>query len=391
LSAGSQASLRFLIVTGESSGDLHGASFLRALRELAPGLHAAGIGGPKLRAAGLECLFPAEDLALVGLPGFRELKTTLSVFRRLLKVIKERPPHLLVLIDFPEFNLWLARFAKRYGVPIFYYIAPQVWAWREGRVKLIRRVVDCLAVILPFEVEFYRRHGIEAHFVGHPLLDVVKPCLSRETFFRLIDLRAEKPLIGLFPGSRRREVETLLPVFVETYQRLKGEIPSLQAVVVQAEGLPEHLFHVHGPDLRVVKGYQYEVMQHAEAVLLASGTVTLEAAIVGVPMVVAYKMPRFSFWLARHLVKVPYVSLVNILAGRRLVPELLQDEAEPSRLAEALKPFLTDKDIAAETRRALNDLSHLLGPPGACWRAAELALNFLRRTLPQKDSVISVP
>jgi len=383
LSAGSQTTLRFLIVTGESSGDLHGASFLRALRELAPGLQAQGIGGPKLRAAGLECLFPAEDLGVVGLPSLKELRVIFSVFERLRRLLKEHPPHLLVLIDFPEFNLWLARFAKRYGVPVFYYIGPQVWAWREGRVKLIRRVVDCLAVILPFEVEFYERHGIRAHFVGHPLLDVVKPCLARETFFHLLGLAEERPLLGIFPGSRRKEVETLLPLFLETYRRLKEKDPSLQAVVVQAEGLSDHLFHVHAPDLRVVKGYQYEVMQHARAVLLASGTVTLEAAIVGVPMVVAYKVPKLTYLLAKHLVRVPYVSLVNLLAGRRVVPELLQEEAQAENLAQALKPFLYDEDQNRQVRSVLKDLARLLGPPGACWRAAELALNFLRQTLPK--------
>jgi len=386
LSARSQTTLRFLIVTGESSGDLHGASFLRALRELAPGLQATGIGGPRLRAAGLECLFPAEDLAVVGLPGWRELRTILSVFKRLVRLLKEQPPHLLVLIDFPEFNLWLARFAKRYRVPVFYYIAPQVWAWREGRVKLIRRVVDCLAVILPFEVEFFKRHGVRAHFVGHPLLDVVKPCLSRETLFRLLGLRTDSPLLGLFPGSRRREVESLLPLFVETYLRLKKEQPALQAVVVQAEGLPDHFFHLHAPDLRVVKGYQYEIMQHARAVLLASGTVTLEAAIVGVPMVVAYKVPKLTYFLARHLVKVPYVSLVNLLAGRPVVPELLQEEATPEKLAEALKPLLEERRNQ-EIRKSLTDVSRLLGSPGACWRAAELALDFLRQRLSRANQL----
>ncbi len=359
---------------------------MRALRELAPGLQATGIGGPRLRAAGLECLFPAEDLAVVGLPGWRELRTILSVFKRLVRLLKEQPPHLLVLIDFPEFNLWLARFAKRYRVPVFYYIAPQVWAWREGRVKLIRRVVDCLAVILPFEVEFFKRHGVRAHFVGHPLLDVVKPCLSRETLFRLLGLRTDSPLLGLFPGSRRREVESLLPLFVETYLRLKKEQPALQAVVVQAEGLPDHFFHLHAPDLRVVKGYQYEIMQHARAVLLASGTVTLEAAIVGVPMVVAYKVPKLTYFLARHLVKVPYVSLVNLLAGRPVVPELLQEEATPEKLAEALKPLLEERRNQ-EIRKSLTDVSRLLGSPGACWRAAELALDFLRQRLSRANQL----
>ncbi len=367
------------MVAGEASGDIHGASFLRALRELHPGIHVAGVGGPRLRAAGLECLFPAESLSVVGFPNRDQIKTILSAFRRLLNILKYQRPHLLILIDFPEFNLFLARFAKRYGVPVFYYISPQIWAWREGRVKLIKRVVDKMAVILPFEVEFYRRHGFEVEFVGHPLLDVVRPCLSRETFFNLSGLETSKPLIGLFPGSRPGEIHRHLPLFLEAFCLLKKRFHDLQGVVVRAEGLPEDLPFPASPlGLKVIKGYQYEVMQHAEAVLLASGTVTLEAAIVGVPMVVAYRLPKLSFCLAKFLVKVPYVSLVNLLAGEELVPELLQDKATPENLAKALEKYLVDKNKAQKLRQRLGEIKKSLGAPGAAWRAAELALTLLR-------------
>ncbi len=379
MSPGIDTTQRLLMVAGEASGDIHGASFLRALRELHPGIHVAGVGGPRLRAAGLECLFPAESLSVVGFPTRDQIKTIFSAFKRLLNILKYQRPHLLILIDFPEFNLFLARFAKRYGVPVFYYISPQIWAWREGRVKLVKRVVDKMAVILPFEVDFYRRHGFEVEFVGHPLLDVVRPCLSRETFFNLSGLEATKPLIGLFPGSRPGEVQRHLPLFLEAFSLLKRRFRDLQGVVVRAEGLPEDFpLPVSTPDLKVIKGYQYEVMQHAEAVLLASGTVTLEAAIVGVPMVVAYRLPKLSFCLARFLVKVPYVSLVNLLAGEALVPELLQDQATPESLAKALETYLVDPKRAQELRHRLGEIKKSLGTPGAAWRAAELALTLLR-------------
>ncbi len=367
------------MIAGEASGDLHGASFLRALRELLPGVHVTGIGGPRLRAAGLECLYPAEALAVVGLPSRAQLRAIWLVFRRLIRMLRNQPPRLLILIDFPEFNLFLARFAKRYGVPVFYYISPQVWAWREGRVKLIKRVVDRMAVILPFEVDFYRRHGFEVTFVGHPLLDVVRPALSRKTFFELTRLDPERPLIGIFPGSRPGEVLRHLPLFLEAFSRLQKRISGLQGVVVRAEGLPEGLpFPEAHPDLRVLKGYQYEVMQHAQALLLASGTVTLEAAIVGTPMVVAYKLPQVSYFLAKHLIKVPYVSLVNLLAQRPLVPELLQQEATAENLAKALSVYLQDEQKFREVKQALAQVRQSLGTPGAAWRAAELALDLLR-------------
>ncbi len=376
MSAGSQTSLRVLLVAGEASGDLHGASFLRALRELVPQVHALGIGGAKLRAAGLECLFPAESLSIMGLPSFKDLQTVFNAFRKTLRVLKDSPPDLLVLIDFPEFNLLLARFAKRYGVPVFYYISPQVWAWRERRVKTIKKVVDTMAVILPFEVDFYARHGFKVHFVGHPLLDVVKPALSRDTFCKLAGLDPTRPLIGFFPGSRPREVGSLLPLFEETFGLLQESFPQIQGVFVQAPGISE--ISLRHPGARVIRGYQYEVMAQAEAVLLASGTVTLEAAIVGVPMVVAYKMSPLSFWLAKRLVRVPFVSLVNLVAQEALVPELLQKEATPVNLAACLKRFLEDPDYAGKIRQKLRKVREALGPPGAAWRAAELAARYLR-------------
>ena len=370
-----------MIVAGETSGDLHGASFLRALRELAPGVQAIGVGGPRLRAAGLECLFPAEELAIMGLPSWRDLRKVLSVFKRLVQALRDSPPHLLVLIDFPEFNLLLARFAKRYGIPVFYYISPQVWAWRRRRVRTIRRVVDCMAVILPFEEDFYREHGVRVHFVGHPLLDVVKPCLARETLDRLLGLEPQRPILGIFPGSRLPEVQRLLPAFVKAYSLLKEKLPEFQGVVVRAEGLPEGPFHLPAPDLKVVSGYQYEIMRHAVAVLLASGTVALEAAIVGVPMVVAYKVSRLTYLLGRYLVRVPYISLVNLIAQRPLVPELIQEQATPENLAQALEPFLTDEAENRRLRRELQEIKRRLGSPGASWRVAELALNFAREKM----------
>ncbi len=377
MSSGSHKALRVFLVAGESSGDLHGASFVRALREILPGVHIQGIGGPKLRATGFECLYPAENLSIVGLPSVQEARQVLRVFKRVKKILRENPPNLLVLIDFPEFNLRLAKYAKRCQVPVFYFISPQVWAWRTYRVRLIKRVVDKMAVVFPFEVDFYARHGYKVHFVGHPLVDVVKPALNRQTFCRLVGLTPEKPIVGIFPGSRRREVRDLLPLFVEAFNLVKLEKPEVQGVIVRAEGLPDDFFlNTHG--IKVVKGYQYDVMAQSEAVLLASGTVTLEATIVGVPMVVAYKLNRLSYWLAKRLVKVPYASLTNLLAGKALVPELLQEKATPENLAKALLKYLNDREYNQKVRRELAKIKASLGPGGAAWRAAELAASLVK-------------
>ncbi|OAG28672.1 hypothetical protein TH606_00810 [Thermodesulfatator autotrophicus] len=356
---------------------MHGASLVRALREILPGIHIQGIGGPKLRATGFECLYPAENLAIVGLPSLQEAREVLRVFKRIKKILRESPPNLLILIDFPEFNLRLAKYAKRYQVPVFYFISPQVWAWRTYRVHLIKRVVDKMAVVFPFEVDFYARYGYKVHFVGHPLVDVVKPSLNRETLCRLLGLDSGRPIVGIFPGSRRREVITLLPLFLEAFNLVKKERPDVQGVIVRAEGLSDEFF-LGASGLKVVKGYQYDVMAQSEVVLLASGTVTLEATIVGVPMVVAYKLNKLSYWLAKKLVKVPYASLTNLLAGKALVPEHLQNEATPENLAEALLKFLNDHHYNQQVRDKLAQIKASLGPGGAAWRAAELAASLIR-------------
>lgn len=385
MSARSRSSLRILIVAGEASGDLHGASFLRALRELVPGIHAVGIGGARLRAAGLQCLFPAESLSIVGLPSLTELRNVFSAFTKILRLLKKEPLDLVVLIDFPDFNLLLARFAKRYNLPVFYYISPQIWAWREGRVKTIKKYVDTMAVILPFEVDFYARHGFRVEYVGHPLLDVVKPALSRKTLASLVGLDPERPWVGFFPGSRPREVRAHTRLFCETFALLRQKNPAIQGIFVQAESVPTLPLET-SKDLKLTRGYQYEVMAQAEAVLLASGTVTLEAAIVGTPMVVAYRLNRWSFWLARRLVKVPFVSLANLVAGEEVAPEFLQDQACPENLAAALWRILKDEEQARKIKTRLARIRQRLGPPGAAWRAAELAARYLRRT-PQAIAV----
>jgi len=242
--------------------------------------------------------------------------------------------------------------------------------------------VDLLAVILPFEKEFFEKEGVRVEFVGHPLVELVRPSLSRETFCELVGLSPLHPILGLFPGSRESEVQRLLPVFLATYEILKREHPRLQGVMVKAQGLSEGpLWEEARKKVKVLVGYQYEVLRQATAALLVSGTVTLEAAILETPMVAAYRLSRLSFFLAKRLVRVPYITLPNLILNEPVVPEILQDEARPEKLAEVLRPYLFETRFREETRRKLKQVKQRLGGPGASWRVAYLLAGFLRSTL----------
>ncbi len=382
---------KILIVAGEESGDLYGAELLRRVREIHPGLIFYGIGGRRMRAAGLECLYPAEPLAVVGLPGLAELRLIREAWQRLKEFLQDHRPQMAVLIDFPGFNLRLAKLCKKLGIPVFYYIAPQVWAWHRSRVRILRKAVDLLAVVLPFEKEFFEREGLKVVFVGHPLVDLVHPTLSRETFCEIAGLSPHHPILGIFPGSRKSEVERLLPVFLATYEVLKRDHPRLQGVVVKAPGLERTtLWEETQRKVKVLEGYQHEVLKHAEAALLASGTITLEAALLETPMVAAYRLSTLAYLLARHLVKVPYISLPNLILGERVVPELIQDEVRPEKLAEAIRPYLFETRFREETRKKLGRVKALLGGKGASWRVAEILVDFFRSTLPPGSPPSSV-
>lgn len=374
---------KILIVAGEESGDLYGAELLRRVREIQPRLTFYGIGGRRMRAAGLECLYPAEPLSVVGLPGLEELRRLREAWNRLRDFLQEFRPRLAVLIDFPGFNLRLSNLCRRLGIPVFYYIAPQVWAWHRRRLRTLRRNVDLLVVVLPFEEAFFREAGIQTVFLGHPLVDLVRPALSRETFCEIVGLSPYHPLLALCPGSRRQEVERLLPVFLAAYEILKRDHPRLQGVVVKAPGLEDStLWEMVPRGLKTLSGYQYEALRYAEAALVASGTITLEAALLETPMVAAYRLSRPAYLLARLLVKVPYITLPNLILGEGVVPELIQDQVQPENLAQALRPYLFETRIREETRRQLARVKQLLGGPGASWRVAEQLVRFYHSISP---------
>jgi lipid-A-disaccharide synthase len=374
---------RVMIVTGEASGDMHGANLIKAMRGLAPDLQVCGMGGPELLAQGLEPLYDATKLSVVGLS---EVFSHLGDIRAALRILGERldrdRPELLILIDLPDFNLMLAKHAKRLGIPVFYYISPQVWAWRSGRVRKIKRLVDRLAVILPFEQEFYRQRGMRVDFVGHPLLDTVKAEMSRTEFLHNHDLSQNtRPVVGILPGSRSREFRTMLPIFLEAARLLEKDLGPITWLVPVAATLSDELLEESGLrdcdlDVRAIRGNRYELMAACDAVMAASGTVTLELGILGVPMVVAYRVSPLTHFLGHRLIKVKYAALVNLVAGREVVPELLQNAATPVNIAQALKPLLADRQRRSGMQEELRQVVAGLGEPGASGRAAAIALEL---------------
>lgn len=371
------------MVAGEISGDLHGSRLALELKRLEPDCRLAGIGGPKMRAAGVDLIYSLEDFAFLGFSEvLRHLPFIFGVYRKLDQLFQQDRPDAVILIDYPGFNIRLAKKLSRKKIPILYYISPQVWAWQPHRARLIAGLVDRLAVVLPFESEFYRRRtGLRPHFVGHPLLEVVRSETSREEFCRRWKLQPGRPLIGLLPGSRSQEIEHLLPEMMAAVRLLQREDPSLQAAVGAVSTFPEsryrELIERSGGQAALVTEAPYELMHHARALLIASGTATLEAAILGTPMVILYRMSIFSWLLARLMVRIPYIGLVNLVAGRKIVPELIQHQVIPTRIARHLRVLLQEGPRRQEILKHLSNIRQRLGKKGASRRTARLVLDLI--------------
>jgi len=374
---------QIMIVAGEASGDMHGAKLVAAMREQAADLAVCGIGGPALAAQGVEILYDSSQLAVVGIveviSHFRFIREAMQALE---KRLREQPPQLLILIDYPDFNLILAKKAKRLGIPVFYYISPQVWAWRSGRVKTIKKLVDRMAVILPFEKEFYQRHGMEVEYVGHPLMDTVHAARPRTEFLQSLGIAPDSQVIGILPGSRKREIAGMLPIFLAAARLMQTRLlkpvfllplaPTLSEDDLLAHGLAEA-----GVEVRVIRENRYELMAACDAVMAASGTVSLELAILDVPMVISYRVSPLTYFLGRRLIKVQYASLVNLVAGREVVPELLQDEAVPEKIAKATVRLVANQAERATMLEGLAEVRERLGGEGASAKAARLALETI--------------
>ncbi len=401
MSPGDPSCYRVMMVAGEASGDLHGGNLAASLMRLKPDITLFGIGGSRMRAAGVDTRVDIAQLAVMGLTEillhYRRLR---GILHQMQDLIRMERPDLLITIDYPGFNLRLARYAKGLGIPVLHYISPQVWAWREHRVRTIAKSVDKIAVLLPFEVSFYAKHGVSATFVGHPLVDEVKPTMTREEAVTRFGIDTRHPTVGLLPGSRRGELNRLMPLLLESAFLLRQRFPDLQfllplasclkreelaawlepATTLREEGHGLYHYitrHSEPVPITMVEGLTYDVMQCCDALITASGTATLEAALMNVPMVVVYKLSPLTYAIARRMIKLPEVALVNIVAGESVVPELIQHQASPERVATATTRFLEAPDYAQGIREKLAAVRQKLGAPGGTENVARLVLEML--------------
>jgi lipid-A-disaccharide synthase len=371
-----------MIIAGEASGDMHGASLVQEMLKIKPSLNFYGIGGNELKETGVKLLADAADMAVVGLTEvISKLGSFLKIMNQMKKSLDDIKPDLVILIDYPDFNLPLARAAHKRGIKVFYFISPQVWAWRKGRIRQIKRVVTKMAVILPFEIDTYSQKGFHVNYVGHPLLDRVKTNYSREEAHKIFGL-TDNTTIGLLPGSRSSEVVKLLPEMLQAAKTIAQEIPQAQFILPLADTVDEKIitdiisrFKVN---VKVISGNTYDVISCCDLAIVASGTATLETALLGIPMIIVYKISPFSYFIGKLAIRVRNIGLVNIIAGKTIVPELIQGQANGARIADEALTILNNKDD--RRREIIKDLAEIrakLGSPGAALRAAQLACGMI--------------
>jgi len=371
-----------MLVAGEASGDHHAARLFENLKGLIPAVRGIGMGGRQMAGAGVDIRVDSTGLGVIGLAEvIRHYPDIHQALKTLRHILKQERPDLLICVDYKEFNFRLARTARSLGIKVLFYISPQVWAWRQGRVRSYGRIIDHMAVIFPFEVAFYQKYNIPVTFVGHPLAGKVKAGLSRLDALQRLGLSCLLPVVGLLPGSRSHEIRNLLPVIMQSAVRLAKEQEGVQFVLFKAPSVDEGVLRSelarYPVRVSVIEGQNYDALQCCDAVVTVSGTATLEVALMGVPMCIIYRLSRLSYWLGRLLVKIPWIGLPNILAGRAIVKEFIQDEANPDNIAGEVGRILRDVGYAEQMREALLSVRDTLGPPGAASKLATLARDML--------------
>lgn len=367
---------------GESSGDQHAANMFLELKKYQPDIKGIGMGGAKMAQAGINISYDSAGIAVIGvvevIKHYREIRRALRLMQQMLAT--ERPD-LLVCVDYKEFNFKLARYAKQCGLKVLFYVSPQVWAWRPGRVKQYGKVIDMMAVIFPFETAYYEKQNVPVRYVGHPSVDKVHALYSKSEDMRRFDLDESKPVVGLLPGSRANEIRRMLPVMLAAAEQLQASLPDIQFILPQADSIADELLGRYLSEVpvnvSVVKQQPYDVIQCCDAVMTTSGTATLEIALLGVPMVIAYKLAPLTYWLATRLVKTPFIGLPNIVLGKSIVKELIQHEASAQNLSAEVKRLLTDTLYAQEMRDNLARVKQQLGQGGGSKNMAQLALEML--------------
>ena len=371
-----------LFSAGESSGDQHAANMFLELKKQQPDIKGFGMGGVKMAQAGIDVRYDSSGIGVIGvvevIKHYGEIRRALTLMQHMVSTEK---PDLLVCVDYKEFNLKLARYAKQCGVKVLFYVSPQVWAWRPGRVKTYGMAIDMMAVIFPFETAYYDAEHVPVRYVGHPSVDKVHPLHSKAEDMALFGLDEKKPVVGLLPGSRTNEIKRMLPVMLAAAEKLQADLPDIQFLLPQADSISDELLESYMRQspvkITVIKNQPYDAIQCCDVVMTTSGTATLEIALLTVPMVISYKLSPLTYWLGRWLVNTPFIGLPNIVLGKGIIKEFIQDEASADNLAAEVKRILTDKTYADQMRANLIKVKVQLGQGGGSKNMAELALDML--------------
>jgi len=376
-----------LLIAGEASGDIHGAKLIQAMKNRSPNLRFKGIGGEKMAAEGMEIIMPVSEMAVIGLTEiFKKLPTIFKAYKIIKNQLKYTPPTLCILIDYPGFNLHIAKIATRFKVPVFYYIAPQIWAWRTGRAKKISKYVNRMAVILPFEKDFFKRYGINVDYVGHPLADDANEILLSNlnaTDIRLsLGISESRPVLALIPGSRNQEVSSLLPAMIEAAEYLqKNKYPELICLLPLAQTVEKRIVMdiIEKSAVKIITWEKdiYTLLKICDAAVAASGTVTLQIAMMNIPMILVYKVFPVTYYAARAVIKISHIGLVNLIAGKEIVPELIQHNMTSLNIANCIAPYLEESDLRNRMITNLAQVTDLMGKPGAAEKAADIAISML--------------
>lgn len=370
-----------LIIAGEDSGDLHGASLINELKKIDSNINIFGIGGDKMKAAGMHLIYHVNKMAFLGfVEVLKHLPFIRKVQKDLIEYVKEKDIKTAVLIDYPGFNLSIAKKLKKLDIKIVYYISPQIWAWGAGRIKKIRKVIDKMLVVFPFEENFYNQSGVNVEFVGHPLLERIKDYnfLTKNEFYQEFGLEKDKEILLILPGSRIHEVEKILPESIKAAKKIAEEF-NMQIVVACAPNIDDNIFKTarNNDEFKVVKGYTYDLFKYSTVGIVKSGTSTLEAALFELPIVIVYKTSYLTYLIGKRLIRVDNIGMVNIIAEETVVPELIQENVTQERVYAELKKILSDKKLLLSIKKKLSGIKSKLGTIGASERAARIIYRFL--------------
>lgn len=371
-----------MIVTGEASGDLHGAHVVREIKKLLPNINCFGIGGMQMQQAGVDIHTNVSELSVVGLvevlkhyPRLRKILNTTK------NTLTQNKPDLLILIDSPDFNLPLAKTAKQCGIKVLYYISPQIWAWRKNRIKLIKKYVDMMAVVFPFEEKFYLDANVPVEYVGHPLIKEAHASIDKNQFFNTMNLDAGKKLIGLFPGSRVSEIDNNYPVLLNTAKTILQQRKDIQFITPAASTLPDGLLQNHisdaGIDIKTTSENIYDVINACDAIAAASGTVTLQITLMQIPMLIIYKISPTTYKIFKRIVKFSYAGIANVIAGKEITREFIQDDATVENISNELNKLLSEKEYVSQMKNNMRKIKESLGDKNASAATAQLAVNLI--------------